>query len=243
MRKNSLKDRINNYAKGRYYFSMKELRKFFNQNNIAYTKNNLKQSIYRLKLDDFIFESGRGWYSTVKEEFTLNRRPIEKTIELINSNFPLLEFSCWSTEQLKAFFHHLPSQFVTFIYSDKDFMESLRDFLENSNYHVFLNPRKKEAEKFVHFKDRTVILRPSIAHREPRDNHFARIEKIIVDLYMEVKKIGLIDKEEFKKIIENIMSNYRVNLSEMLDYAHNRKLRREIENIVYEKFMYTNATI
>jgi len=178
----------------------------------------------------------------IKEEFILIRHPIEKTIEMINSNFPLLEFSCWSTEQLKAFFHHLPSQFVTFIHSDKDYLESLRDFLEN-NYNVFLNPQKKEAEKFVHFKDRTVILRPSIAYREPKDNHFAKIEKIIVDLYMEARKIGLLDKEEFKKIIVNIMDNYRINLSEMLDYARNRKIRREIENIVYEKFMYTNATI
>ncbi len=237
MRKNSIKDRIYTYAMGRYYFSMKDLRKFFNQNNITYTNNNLKQSIYRLKLDDLIYESGRGWYSTIKKEFILNRRPIEKTIEIINNSFPLLEFFCWSTEQLKAFFHHLPSQFVTFIYSDKDFIETLKEFLENDNYNVFLNPQKKEAEKFVHFKDRTVLLRPSITHREPKDNHFARIEKIIVDLYMEVKKIGLIDKEEFKRIIENVMSNYRVNLSEMLDYAHNRKIRSEIENIVYGIFM------
>jgi hypothetical protein len=222
---------------------MKDLRKFLNQNDIAYTNNNLKQSIYRLKSDNLIYESGRGWYSTIKEEYLLYKGPIEKTIEMISSDFPLLEFSCWSTEQLKAFFHHLPTQFVTFIYSDKDFMESLRDFLEDNNHNVFLNPQKKEAEKFVHFKDRTVILRPSIAHREPKDNHFARIEKIMVDLYMEAKKIGLIDKEEFKRIIENILSYYRLNLSEMLDYAHNRKIRREIENIVYKNFMYTNATI
>ncbi len=243
MRKNSIKNRIYTYAQGRYYFSMKDLRKYLNQNNITYTNNNLKQSIYRLKLDDLIYESGRGWYSTIKEEFILNRRPIEKTIEIINSNFPFLEFSCWSTEQLKAFFHHLPSQFVTFIYSDKDFIETLREFLENANYNVFLNPKKKEAEKFVHFKDQTVILRPSIAHRKPKENHFARIEKIIVDLYIEVKKIGIIDKEEFKRIVENIISNSRVYLSEMLDYAHNRKIRSEIEHILYGKSMYTNATI
>jgi len=243
MRKNSIKNRIYTYAKKRNYFSMKDLRKFLDQNNITYTNNNLKQSIYRLKLDDLIYESGRGWYSTIKQEFILIRSPIKKTIEMINKNFPLLEFSCWSTEQLKAFFHHLPSQFVTFIYSDKDFLESIRDFLENNNYNVFLNPQKKEAEKFVHFKDRTAILRPSIAHREPKDNHFARIEKIIVDLYMEVKKIGLIDKEEFNRIVANVINNYRVNLSEMLDYAHNRKIRSEIENIVYGIFLYSNATI
>lgn len=122
-------------------------------------------------------------------------------------------------------------------------MESLKDFLENSDYVVYLNPQKKEAEKYVHFKDKTVILRPSIAYRKHKDNHFANIEKIIVDLYMEIKKIGLIDKKEFKRITENILSNYRINLSELLDYAHNRKIRREMENIVHEILMYTNATI
>jgi len=84
---------------------MKELRKYLHQDSITYTNNNLKQSIYRLKLDELIYEAGRGWYSTIKEEFILNRRPIEKIVEIIKRNFPLLEFSCWSTEQLKGFFH------------------------------------------------------------------------------------------------------------------------------------------
>ena len=243
MRKNSIKNRIYNYARERHYFSMEDLRKFLDQNDIAYTNNNLKQSIYRLKSDDFIYDSGRGWYSTIKKEFILTRHPIEKTIEMINSHFPLLEFSCWSTEQLKAFFHHLPTRFVMFIYSDKDFMESLKDFLENNEYVVYLNPQKKEAERYVHFKDKTVILRPSIAYRKPKNNHFANIEKIVVDLYMEIEKIGLIDKKEFKRIIENILSNYRINMSKMLDYAHNRKIRKEMENIVHEIHLYTNATI
>jgi len=86
-------------------------------------------------------------------------------------------------------------------------------------------------------------LRASITHREPKDNYFASIEKLIVDLYMETKKIGLLDKKEFKRITKNVLNNYRINLSKMLDYAHNRKIRSEIENIVHGIFMYTNATI
>jgi len=41
-------------------------------------------------------------------------------------------------------------------------------------------------------------------------------------LYMEAKKINLIDVEEYRKIVLNIVSNHRVNMSELLDYAHNR---------------------
>ena len=46
---------------GRPYFSMKELRKYLHQDSIKYTNNDLKQSIYRLKLDELIYEAGRGW--------------------------------------------------------------------------------------------------------------------------------------------------------------------------------------
>ena len=232
MRKDSIIDYITDYAKDRYYFNIQDLRKYFARNSIEYTDENLIKSIYRMKRSKIIYESGRGWYSKIKKEFVLDKYPIEKTIKLINKDFPFLEFSCWSTEQLKAFFHHLPSQFVTFIYSDKDFLVSLKDFLENNNYNVFLNPQKKEAEKFIYFRDQTAILRPSIAYREPKDRYFAKIEKIIVDLYMEAKKINLIDKEEYKRIVSNIVRNYRINLSETLDYAHNRKVRNNIENII-----------
>ncbi len=232
MRKISIIDYITDYAKDRYYFNIQDLRKYFARNSIEYTEENLKQSIYRMKLDKIIYESGRGWYSKIEKEFVLDKYPIEKIIKLINKDFPFLEFSCWSTEQLKAFFYHLPSQFVTFIYSDKDFLVSLKEFLENNDYNVFLNPQKKEAEKFVHFRDKTAILRPSIAYREPKDRYFAKIEKIIVDLYMEAKKINLIDKEEYKRIVLNIVRSYRINLSETLDYAHNRKVRNKIENII-----------
>ena len=242
MRKNSIKYRIYDYAKSRYYFSIKDLRKFLEQNNTKYANNNLKQSIYRLKQDNIIYKSGRGWYSTIEKEFVLDTNPVEKIIKQMDSNFPLLEFSCWSTEQLKAFFHHLPTQFVTFIYTDKDFLESVRDFLESNDYNAFLNPQEKEAERFVKFSGQNAVLRPSIAHREPRNKHFARIEKIIVDLYIESNKLEFIDKEEYKRIVENITCNYRISLSEMLDYAHNRKIRNKIESIVTEIIVYTNAT-
>jgi len=147
--------------------------------------------------------------------------------------FPLLEFSCWSTEQLKGFFHHLPSQFVTFIYTDKDFLSTLKDFLTENYYNIYLNPSKIEAEKFMELK-KTIILRPSVSSRISKEKNLTKIEKILVDLFMEMKKISLIDKDEYIKIVSNIILNYRINMAEMLDYAHNRKIKDEIKNLFIE---------
>lgn len=229
MKKNSLSKRIVDYARNKYYFSLKDLQNHFVQNNIEYTKENLKKSIYRMRLSNFIYDSGRGWYSTIKKEFKLDTEPVEKTMKLLNKKFPLLEYSCWSTEQLKSFFHHLPTQFATFIFSDKDFLVYIKDFLEDKDFNVYLNPQKSEVEKFVHFKEKNAVLRPSITYREPKSKHFAKIEKIIVDLYMEAKKIKIIDLEEYKRIVSNIIGNYRINMSKMLEYAERRGLEDKIE--------------
>jgi hypothetical protein len=153
-------------------------------------------------------------------------------MKLLLEKFPLLKFSCWSTEQLKGFFHHLPNQFVTFIYVENDFLSTLKDFLMENNYNVYLNPSKIEAEKFIELKTKTIILKPSIVSRVSNENNSAKIEKILVDLFMEIKKISLIDKEEYKKIISNIIFDYRINIAKMLDYAHNRKMKDQILNIM-----------
>ena len=232
MRKITIKEHIINYTKNKYYFHINDLKKYFAKKDIEYKKDTLKKNLYLLKKDNLIYAAGRGWYSTTKDEFKLDTKPVDKIIKLIKEKFPLLEFSCWNTEQIKGFFHHLPSQFVTFIHADKDFLQSLKDFLSDNNYNVYLNPYKIEAEKFVELKAKTVVLRPSISSREPKQQRFAKIEKIIVDLFMETKKINLIDIEEYKKIVSNIVTNYSINIAEMLDYAHNRKIKYKIRNVI-----------
>ena len=241
MAKTTIKEHIINYTKNNYYFHINDLKKYFAKKEIRFEEDTLKRYLYLFKKNKLIYTAGRGWYSNVKKEFELNMKPVEKIIRLIKDKFPLLEFPCWSTEQLKGFFHHLPSQFITFIYADKDFQQSVKDFLMENGYNVYLNPYKIEAEKFVELKIKTIILRPSISSRVPKEKNKAKIEKILVDLFIETKKIGLIDKEEYIKIISSIILNYRINMAEMLDYADRREARERIWYIIMEVIKSTNA--
>jgi len=230
----TIKESIIDYAKDKYYFHINDLKKYFTEKGNKFEEDSLKKYLYFLKKNEVIYPAGRGWYSNIQKEFELNIEPTKKIKKLLIEKFPLLEFSCWSTEQLKGFFHHLPSQFITFIYADKDFLSTLRDFLTGNNYNVYLNPYKAEAEKFIELKTKTIILRPSVSSRISKEKNLTKIEKILVDLFMEMKKISLIDKEEYIKIVSNIILNYRINIAEMLDYAHNRKIKDEIKNLFIE---------
>ncbi len=237
----TIKESIIDYARDKYYFHINDLKKYLLENQVKFEKDTLKKYLYLLKKNEVIYPAGRGWYSNIQKEFELNIEPTKKIIKLLIKKFPLLEFSCWSTEQLKGFFHHLPNQFITFIYTDKDFLSTLRDFLIENNYNVYLNPSKIEAEKFIELKTKTIILRPSVSSRISKEKNLTKIEKILVDLFMEMKKISFVDKEEYIKIISNIILNYRINMAEMLDYSDRREVKERVWYVIEEFMESTNA--
>jgi len=239
----TIKESIIDYARDKYYFHINDLKKYFTEKGIKFEEDTLKKYLYLLKKNKVMYPAGRGWYSNIQKEFELNIKPTEKIVKLLIEKFPLLEFSCWSTEQLKGFFHHLPSQFVTFIYTDKDFLSTLRDFLTENYYTIYLNPSKIEAEKFIELKTKTIILRPSASSRVSKDKNLTKIEKIIVDLFIEMKKIPLIDKDEYIKIVSNIIFNYRINMAETLDYADRREIKERVWHAIKEFMESTNARI
>jgi len=239
----SIKESIVNYARDRHYFQIKDLKRYFTEKGIKFEEDTLKKYLYLLKKNEVMYPAGRGWYSNIQKEFELNIEPTEKITKLLIEKFPLIEFSCWSTEQLKGFFHHLPSQFVTFLYTDKDFLSTLRDFLTENYYNIYLNPSKIEAEKFIELKTKTIILRPSTSSRVSKEKNLTKIEKIIVDLFMEMKKISLIDKDEYIKVASNIILNYRINMAEMLDYADRREIKERVWYVIKEFMESTNARI
>jgi len=92
MRKITIKEYIINYTKDRYYFHISDLRKYFTERGTEFKKDSLKKCLYLLKKNRLIYEAGRGWYSTTKEEFELDTKPVEKIIALIKKSFLSLSF-------------------------------------------------------------------------------------------------------------------------------------------------------
>jgi glycerol-3-phosphate responsive antiterminator len=86
----TLKEHITNYAKNNCYFHINDLRKYFTDRRIDYKNDTLKKYLYLLKKGNVIYGAGRGWYSSIKEVFVLDTKPVEKIITLIKKEFPLL---------------------------------------------------------------------------------------------------------------------------------------------------------
>lgn len=122
----------------------------------------------------------------------------------------------------------MQTKFITFVYAEKDHLSAIYNFLKDKEYKAYLNPIKLEIEKTFSIEENTVILRPSIS-REPTNDKYATIEKILIDLIVELDKLWLMDRSGYKTVFDNIVFTYRIQIPKLFRYGERRKVKEEIK--------------
>jgi hypothetical protein len=206
------------------YFDIETLREKIKSAKLECAQETLKRYMAEMEEGGFAFDAGRGWYCFVKEPFTLNTEPVEETVALLEKQFPFLDFSCWSTMQINPFMHHLLAKFVTFVQVDRDLMSSVFDFLrDEKEMTVYLNPSTKKECEALRVSENTVVIRPSVTGA-PGKGHMAPIEKILVDLAVEVGKLPLMGSDEFNQMATRAVTAGRISIGALGRYAKRRNL-------------------
>jgi hypothetical protein len=221
------------------YASVDGLRKRLQLRRNEIPSSSLHGTLYRLVESSAIFNAGRGWYSTIATPFTTQYESIKEIANQVGKQYPQLEYSCWSTEQLQPFAHHLMSRFTTFLYTETDAMSSVTEFLRSQQQTVYPNPKQADVEKYVAGSHRRIIVRP-IVTKEPVDGHYATIEKILIDLFLEKDRLFLMDSAEYGRIVENIIFSNRITMGRLFGYAERRKIHLSIVKLFSE---YTSSII
>ena len=221
--KNLLIKALTVYGKSHNYFSYEEIKNILTKEKINITLSSLKSYVFELTKNGVIFDAGKGWYSSIKEPFELNTKPVKPIIKKIKKEFPLLEFSCWSTEQLNSFTHHLMAKFIIFVYTDSDYMRNLAELLRNKGYNVYENPNKAEIEKQFTITDKTVVIRPSISKQPKAVENGSPIEKILIDFLIENKKVSIMDNNEAENTAKNALNAGVINISKFFTYSQRRR--------------------
>jgi len=205
------------------YFSLDALKRYLASQKLTYMPETVNAYVSRMKRDGEIFSAGRGWYSSLAEAFELDPRPVAKLTANLEERFPLLDFACWSTEQMNPYLHHMLGKFVAFVYVDRDAMASLFDALRELGYQPHLNPTRREAAKSFVIDEKTVVIRPSVAHA-PVKGHRARMEKLLVDLHVEREALALLDPDELREAAAAAVSARRIEIAKLIAYARRRKV-------------------
>jgi hypothetical protein len=193
----------------------------------------LYTTLYRLVQSKVLFDAGRRWYSTIPAPFKPRYDPVKAIARKVEKQFPLLQFSAWSSGQLQPFAHHLMGHFTTFLYTETDAIVPITDFLRGQNYAAYANPKQTEVEKYVAVSSRRIIVRQLVTE-EPTEGHYATIEKTLIDLFLEKDRLFLMDLAEFKRIFENIAFTHRINMGRLFRYAERRKVKTSIVKLCSE---------
>ncbi len=216
------------------YFSIDAVKNRLKQLKIEMSDSTLKHYMSDAMEQGVVYDAGRGWYSRLEEEFTLDTKPVSTVIQRIEKKFPILDFTCWSTRQINSFMHHIMTRFVTFVYTDRDSMVSVYDEIKSwKGYTVYLDPSSKEVEKTFQLDDKTIVIRPETTEAPGAgEGHSAVIEKLLVDLAIEVEKMPLMDRSEFQDVAEKIANKGRIRFGMLARYA--RRSHKDWKDIFRE---------
>lgn len=188
------------------YISLAAVKAELKRKRLAASPNTLKQYLAKLKRDGVVHDAGKGWYTSVKEPCEINPAPTAALVSLLEAKYPLLDFACWSTEQVKSYVHQTLSRFVLFVYVKRHAMSAVFETLREAGWNAWLDPSPNEAGKTFTIREKTVVVRPSIS-QQPVDGKLATMEKLLVDLYVECGQLPLMDIAEYRRTATNLVLN------------------------------------
>lgn len=220
-------------------FTTNDLKDFYSNYDENLPMGTLRWRIYYLKKRGIIKSVKRGLYELGEEikfypEISKELKRIHRKIE---KNFPYVEFCIWESEWLNNFMVHQPISNYIFVEVENFAAFSVFEHLYMSEKNVFIFPKKSEINYYINNKKKSIIVNKLISEapiESVEGVSVPKIEKIIVDLFANTNVLKTYQGKEKKNIIENIFSQYTINLSTLERYAKKKGLRDEIYAFIEE---------
>lgn len=224
------------------YFSVADVRDWLRQHSLTCPSALLREYLSAFMHSGIIHDAGRGWYSRIAKPCVLDAKPVTRLAKQIEKAFPLLDFTCWSTEQIRSYGHLMLARFATFIHTERDAMSSVAARFRDDGYDIHLNPRGAAARQFA-IRKHTVVIRPKPT-TQPHDGHLVTVEGLLVELFMESRSLGLMDVGEYFRMFSNLAGFSRISIARLLDYAHERRpAGLELERHIKAEFLKKSALV
>lgn len=235
---NETKTSILDYAEMHPNFSIKDLFAYLHA-RIGINKSSLSWYLFKFVNDNVLARTGRGMYTKVmKQPFA--PRPIDEVkdiYDLLQANFPFAKFCIYHGEIIAPLQHHLSSNRVIYVETNRDSAETVFNFLKDGNRDVYLRPDKEMIYRYVDMDSRTFFVKNLVSEaplQKVSSVPMPTLEKLIVDILRDTDLFYLRGNES-GRIIENAFTLYTVNQSRLFRYAGRRKVKEELSSILEKK--------
>jgi hypothetical protein len=202
------------------YFSFPTVRNTLGDTPLAAKPALLREYLSEAMEKKVIHDSGRSWYSSVAEPANLSLQPIQTMIDLLSKNFPLLDFTCWSTIHWNPWLRHQVDRSTLFLSCDTVSLPTIHDFLRQQGMDSRANPNALEISKNP-LGAESIVLRPRLASA-PGEGPGANVEQVLVDTWAENKSFHLFDSEELQDASCAWITQKRVQFGPLSRYLRAR---------------------
>ncbi|MDI6769245.1 MAG: hypothetical protein QMD04_06170 [Anaerolineales bacterium] len=223
-----------------------ELREYYYQHSQQATEQAFRRFLYRLGKQQTIVPVGAGGYvfhepssqqAARKMRFSPNwSQELVSLNKTIQEAFPYIQYLCWETRALHEFMVHQPGQNLFIVEAEKDVGESVFYHLSQQNPgRVFLDPDRLTMERYVLQQSDNILVSRLITQSPRKTIHglpYPKLEKILVDIFVDEEKYYFFQGEELVRILENAFSSYWISEITLFRYAGRRKASTKLRQFI-----------
>jgi hypothetical protein len=219
-----------------------DLRKFYELHSELATEQAFRRFLYGLEKRQIIIPIGAGVYAfydeaspsaVKKKRFSPNWSQELGTLnEVFQKTFPYAQYLIWETRVLHEFMIHQPGQNLFIIETEKEVRESAFNFLgEKYPGRTFLDPARVIMERYVLPQPDSILVSRLVTQspeKTVRGIPSPKLEKILVDIFVDGEKYYYFQGEELIHIFENAFSTYWINEKTLFRYAGRRMVNEKL---------------
>lgn len=224
---------ILDYAETHHKFSIDDLFADFHERT-GINKSSLSWYLFKLVNDNSLARIGHGLYEKMKQP-VFSPSPtdeVKKTFELLQANFPFARFCVYQGEIIATLQHHLSSNSVIYVETERDSAETIFNFLRKEGKKVYLRPNKELIYRYVDMDSKAFFVKNLVSEaplQKVSNVPMPTLEKLLVDILRDSDFFYLRGVES-EHIIENAFTLYTINRNRLFRYADRRKVKDELSS-------------
>lgn len=228
---NKSEQSILEYAKSCKKFTISELFAYLTK-ECSITKTSLSWYLSKLTETKKLIRVGRGVYSYANKQI-FAPAPGKEVVELYNLlivSFPFAHFCIYAGDIIAPLQHHLSSNHITYIETDREATDSVFNLLKEKKEVVFLKPTKELIYQYIDMNEKAIFVKPLISEapvQEIEGIPSPTIEKLLVDIHKD-SDFFYLQGVESRYMLENACALYSINENRLLRYASRRGIKEEI---------------
>lgn len=233
---------------GRRFFGKADLRNFYQKRFPLLSETAFRRIIYALERDEQIIAVDAGVYQfpgpdtiphALKKFMPSLSAELRQIGREVKTAFPYVEILIWETCILHEFMLHQPGQSQMILETEQEAAESIFNYLQGRFMgKVFLDPDRLTFERYILPLSESIVVTPlftQVPSRKIDGITTAKLEKILVDVFVDDAIFYAFHGDELVHIFETAFARYRVSQKAIFRYAGRRKADRKLREFFQQK--------